>query len=141
MGEPPCYAHLVDENGQIREVPAVRIRRVYEAEAEAGVSGEARVLVDRIWPRGIAKQRLRLDRWARELAPSDDLRRWFGHDPSRWLEFRQRYRAELAESRDQLEGLAALARQRPLVLLYSARDQEHNQAAVLREVIEEVLER
>lgn len=138
MGEPPCYAHLVDENGQIREVPAVRIRRVYDAAGR--VAGEARVLVDGVWPRGIAKEGLHLDRWAKEVAPSPGLRRWFGHDPSRWAEFRRRYRSELAASRGELDELTALARERPLVLLYSARDEERNQAAVLREVIEEALE-
>ena len=78
MGEAPCYAHMTDERGQIIEMQPVRIRRVYEARQAR--PGEARVLVDRIWPRGVAKAKLQLESWPRDLAPSTELRRWFGHD-------------------------------------------------------------
>lgn len=136
MGEPPCYAHLVDEEGRIHEA-GVRIARVYDA--GPGKPGEARVLVDRIWPRGVAKAGLQLDGWFRDLAPSDGLRRWFAHDPARWSEFQRRYREELSGNGERLDELAALARTRSLVLLYSARDERHNQAAVLRQAVEERL--
>ena len=138
MGEPPCYAHLVDEDGQIHEVPAVQIRRVYDAGPSKPT--ETRVLVDRIWPRGVAKSKLHLDGWYQDLAPSDDLRKWFAHDATKWPEFRKRYRAELSTKRERVSELAGLARKQPLVLLYSARDVQHNQARVLRDVVEEELE-
>ena len=98
-----------------------------------------RVLVDRVWPRGLTREALAIERWARDLAPSDDLRRWFGHDPARWDEFRRRYRLELAapEREADLEELAAIARTGTLTLVYSARDPDHNQARVLAEVIAE----
>lgn len=109
----------------------VRVRRIYEAPGEDGL----RVLVDRLWPRGIRRERAAIDAWPKALAPSSALRRWFGHDPSRWREFRRRYRAELAEQRPLIEALRRAARERPVTLLYAARDAEHNHALVLREVI------
>lgn len=117
--------------------PEIRIQRVYDSAPTAG----RRILVDRLWPRGIKKDALALDAWMRELAPSDELRTWFGHDPARWKEFRQRYRAELSrpEQQARLQELEEMALQGPVTLLYSARDQEHNQAVVLREVLEERL--
>lgn len=117
--------------------PEIRIQRVYDSAPAAG----RRILVDRLWPRGIKKDALALDAWMRELAPSDELRTWFGHDPARWKEFRQRYRAELSrpEQQARLQELEEMALQGPVTLLYSARDQEHNQAVVLREVLEERL--
>lgn len=115
----------------------MRIQRVYNAGPKR--PGETRVLVDRIWPRGIRKEALELDGWFRELAPSNELRRWFGHEPGRWTEFRTRYRAELARNEEGIEALAALARRSSLVLLYSARDEERNQAVVLGELIGERL--
>lgn len=136
MGEPPCFANLLDEEGHLPEPAQVRIRRVYDDRPRPD---EIRVLVDRIWPRGVAKSKLKPDRWARELAPSPELRRWFGHDPERWPEFRRRYKFELAEHAPELLELARLARQGRLVLLYSARDEKRNQAAVLQEVLEEAL--
>ena len=80
---------------------------------------------------------LKLDRWAKDLAPSTELRRWFAHDPKKWPGFQSRYRAELAEKTPMLKELAEMARDRPLVLLYAARDNEHNQAVVIKEVLEE----
>lgn len=114
----------------------IRIKRVYEPPEPAD---GRRVLVDRVWPRGLTREALAIDRWARDLAPSDDLRRWFGHDPARWDEFRRRYRLELAapEREADLEELAAIARTGTLTLVYSARDPDHNQARVLAEVIAE----
>ncbi|HEX7128096.1 MAG TPA: DUF488 family protein [Thermodesulfobacteriota bacterium] len=108
----------------------IRIKRVYEpASPEDGY----RVLVDRLWPRGVSRATARIDVWARVLAPSDALRRWFGHDPERWDEFRRRYRRELAQAEPKaaLADLAAHARRGPVTLVYGARDPEHNQAVVL----------
>lgn len=113
------------------------IKRVYDRSPASG--DEVRILVDRIWPRGIKRDALHLTGWFSDLAPSNELRRWFGHEVARWPEFRRRYRAELAAQQERLAELVEMARQRPLVLLYSTRDEEHNQAAVLREAIEEAL--
>ena len=135
MGEAPCFAHFLDDEGRMPDWPTIRIERVYDA--SSGGAGEWRVLVDRLWPRGVKKDRLRLDRWEKDLGPSDRLRRWFAHDPMKWPEFEKRYRFELAEKTAMLKELAEKARERPLVLLYSARDTEHNQAVVLKEVLEE----
>jgi uncharacterized protein YeaO (DUF488 family) len=110
----------------------VRIKRAYEP---AEPSDGYRVLIDRLWPRGVSKQRAELDEWARELGPSTDLRRWFGHDPARFAEFRRRYRDELAEQEGKLRELRRRARAGTLTLLYGARDTEHNDAVVLAELL------
>jgi uncharacterized protein YeaO (DUF488 family) len=114
--------------------PDVRTRRIYD-DAEPGDG--FRVLVDRIWPRGITKQEAALDAWMRELAPSTELRKWFGHDPKRWRVFRTRYRKELARHAAEAEALRKRATQERVTLLYGARDREFNQAVVLAEVIRE----
>lgn len=95
------------------------------------------MLVDRVWPRGIRKDDLKPDRWMREIAPSDELRHWFGHRAERWPEFQRRYRRELTgkAQRELLEQLVDLAGKGPLTLLYGARDEQRNQAVVLREVL------
>jgi uncharacterized protein YeaO (DUF488 family) len=120
----------------------IELRRVYDPAASAPSPG-SRVLVDRLWPRGIRKESPAPDLWLRDLAPSNALRQWFGHQPERWDEFRRRYREELGQEAQQrlLDQLEALARQGPLTLLYSARDEQHNQAVVIREVLEEALGR
>ena len=110
----------------------VRTKRIYDA-AERG-DGH-RVLIDHIWPRGVSHERARLDDWARELAPSDELRRWFDHVPERFPEFRARYRGELGEHSDRIEELRRLAAEGPLTALYAARDREHNNAVVLAELL------
>lgn len=110
----------------------IRLKRAYEqADAEDGT----RVLVDRLWPRGVSKVHAALDRWAKELAPSAELRQWFGHDPARWEEFRVRYAEELHRHPEQLEELRALARHGVVTLVYGAHDEAHNDAVVLREVL------
>ena len=113
----------------------VRIKRAYEA--PAATDGD-RILVDRLWPRGRRKADLRLDAWLKDVAPSGELRIWFGHDPARWVEFKRRYRRELRAStkRALLHGLAARARQGTLTLVYGAKDTEHNEAVVLKSIIE-----
>ena len=109
----------------------ISICRAYDAEGLAGATG-ARVLVDRVWPRGESKAELKLDLWAKDAAPSTALRRWFDHDPAKWDEFQRRYRAELDGGAD-TAALLALCRKQPVVLIYGARDEAHNQAVVLRD--------
>ena len=112
---------------------AVRIKRAYEkASREDGL----RVLVDRLWPRGLSRAHAGADLWLKELAPSPALRRWFGHDARRWNGFRRRYRAELARRPEALRLLRDLRRRGPLTLLYAARDEVHNNAVVLRDTLE-----
>ena len=116
-------------------VPRIRLRRAYEdAAAEDGY----RVLVDRVWPRGRRKSELKLEAWRPELAPTAELRKWFGHDPHRWAEFQKRYHAELAapDLSTALDELAAVARNGALTLVYGARDTERNQARVIADEIE-----
>jgi len=112
---------------------AVRTKRVYDPPSPAD---GRRYLVDRLWPRGLRKDRLRLTDWLQELAPSSRLRTWFGHDPSRYRVFRERYRSELESHPGLLDQLVEEARTGIVTLLFSARDAEHCNAAVLREVIE-----
>ncbi len=109
---------------------SIRLQRAYE---DPTLDDGYRVLVDRVWPRGRSRATLRLDEWARELGPSNDLRRWFGHRPARWEEFQRRYRDELAAPGQAalLDGLAQRARSSTLTLVYGARDEEHNQARVI----------
>ena len=111
---------------------AVRLKRAYERPV---ASDGYRVLIDRLWPRGIKRDDSRLDEWARELAPSTELRRWFGHDPDRFEEFRCRYTAELAGQEEKLRELRRRARRGTLTLVYGARDTEHNDAVVLAEIL------
>jgi len=112
----------------------VRIKRAYEP---ADDGDGYRVLVDRLWARGVSKEKAHLDAWMKEIAPSTELRRWFGHDPARWDEFQRRYRAELAEPerRQLVEALAERATHGPVTLIYGARDTAHNEAVVLCAVV------
>jgi uncharacterized protein YeaO (DUF488 family) len=110
----------------------IRTKRVYEPPVpEDGV----RVLVDRLWPRGVSKENAKIEWWARELAPSDRLRRWFGHAPPRYREFVERYRAEL-DSSDAIARLKALAKGKTVTLVYAARDERHNNARALVEILD-----
>ena len=109
----------------------MRLKRVYE---DASPEDGTRVLVDRLWPRGLTREAAKVDLWLKDLAPSDKLRHWFNHDPLRWPEFRKRYRAELAENSEDLETLRRLAAgNKPVTLLFAAKDSERNNAVVLRE--------
>ena len=110
----------------------VRLKRAYEPPEE---TDGTRILVDRLWPRGVSKADARLDDWIKQIAPSAELRTWFGHDPERWDEFRRRYRAELAGHSGTVKDLRRRAREGPITLVYSARDEIHNDAVVLRNVI------
>ncbi len=110
----------------------VRIKRIYDPpEPEDG----RRVLIDRLWPRGMAKDEARIDEWLKEIAPSDELRQWFGHDPARWEEFASRYREELKGGGELLKRLRTEARKGTVTLLYAAKDTEHNNAVVLKELL------
>jgi uncharacterized protein YeaO (DUF488 family) len=110
----------------------VRLKRVYE---QAAKEDGRRVLVERLWPRGLTKQAAALDDWMRDIAPSPELRRWYGHDVGRWDEFRKRYMAELAGNRDGVAALRKIAESATLTLVFAARDPEHSSAAVLREAL------
>jgi len=111
----------------------IRVKRVYEAPSpEDGL----RVLVDRLWPRGLNKQKASVDWWLKEVAPSHDLRKWFGHDPAKWRQFQVRYRKELREKKEALVSLRRDAKTRTVTLLYGARDTEHNEAIVLKKLLE-----
>ena len=116
------------------KIPAahVRLKRAYEA-AEA--ADGTRILVDRLWPRGVSKQEAALDDWMKDIAPSTELRQWFGHEPSRWAEFQRRYKAELRQHAAELERLRGIAAKGALTLVYGARDEAHNDAVVLRDVL------
>lgn len=110
-----------------------KLKRAYEpASKEDGF----RVLVERLWPRGVSKAKARLDLWLKDVAPSPELRKWFGHDPVKWNEFRKRYRAELKDHADALKLLRDKAKSGPVTLVYGSKDQEHNAAAALREVLQ-----
>lgn len=118
----------------------VKIKRAYEPR---GPRDGYRVLVDRLWPRGIKKLKLPLDDWMKEVAPSSELRKKFGHDPEKWDDFRKRYELELRapDAREKLEELARLAKRGTLTLVYGAKDEEHNNAFVLKELIERAISR
>lgn len=110
----------------------VKLKRAYEA---AEPSDGMRVLVDRLWPRGVGKDAAAVDLWLKDLAPSTALRKWFGHDPVRWPAFQSRYVAELHKRPELLEQLRSLARKQHITLVYAARDEAHNDAVVLRKLL------
>lgn len=112
----------------------IRIKRVYEEPSE---DDGLRILVDRLWPRGLSKAKAKIDRWEKDLAPTTELRRWFGHDPAMWEEFLQRYRAELEGKEEALARLRREANDGTVTLLYAAKDEEHNNAVALKRYIEE----
>ena len=116
----------------------ISIARVYDLDAK---SDGIRLLVDRLWPRGIAKKVIDLDDWIKEVAPSNELRKWFGHDPEKWDDFRKCYRAELSENPDAVRRCLEWLRKDNVTLLYGARDKEHNQAVVLRDYLLEKIEK
>lgn len=115
-------------------LPMFKIKRIYEpAESSDGY----RVLVDRLWPRGVSKAKAHVDLWMKEIAPSDKLRKWFGHDPERWAEFQKRYRKELKEKSELVGQLRDVQKEhRKVTLVYGARDVQHNQAIILRDFLE-----
>ena len=112
----------------------VKIKRVYEAQSEQ--DGQ-RILVDRLWPRGLTKERAGIDLWLKDIGPSTELRKWFGHEPGRWKEFEKRYRDELKKQPASLSILKREAERGPLTLLFGARDEEHNEAVILCSILKD----
>ncbi|HPC74574.1 MAG TPA: DUF488 domain-containing protein [Syntrophales bacterium] len=110
----------------------LKIKRIYDP---ASPGDGRRILVDRLWPRGIRKEDAAIDEWLKELAPSAELRKWFAHDPAKWSEFQKRYRKELQDRSDVVDRLRKEAGKRTVTLLYSARDEKHNNAVVLKDII------
>ena len=110
----------------------VKLKRAYE---RVSASDGTRILIDRLWPRGVKKVDAAIDQWAKDLSPSTALRKWFGHDPARWQEFRSRYAQEVHQNPEQLEKLRTLARKGPITLVFSAHDEVHNDAVVLRDLL------
>lgn len=111
----------------------IKLKRAYEKPSK---QDGLRILVERLWPRGVSKAQARIDLWLKDLSPSAKLRTWFGHDPRKWSEFRKRYWSELEEQGDLVELLAHRASEGPVTFVYAASDQEHNSAKVLKEFIE-----
>jgi uncharacterized protein YeaO (DUF488 family) len=116
-----------------RAMPSIAIKRAYDKpEPRDGL----RILVDRLWPRGVSKAKLQLDAWPRDLTPSTGLRKWYGHEPTRFAEFRHRYKAELAKHREQLEALRAMVKGRPATLITATRELDLSHAEVLRRILQ-----
>lgn len=110
----------------------IRIKRAYETpDAEDG----ERILVDRLWPRGLTKEKAKIDLWLKDVAPSTELRKWFAHDPARWAEFQSRYKAELKSNKESLSLLRQQAAKGNVTLIYAAKDQEHNEAVILQRLL------
>lgn len=130
-----CPLLLEAEGGYSEDMKNVQVKRVYE---KAEKSDGFRILVDRLWPRGISKEEARIDEWIKDAAPSNALRKWFSHDPEKWNEFRRRYSGELktdSEKKEAVKHIRRIAKEQPVTLLFSARDIEHNNALVLRDHI------
>jgi uncharacterized protein YeaO (DUF488 family) len=111
----------------------IQLKRVYEKPSR---KDGVRILVDRLWPRGLTKERAAVNLWLKDVAPSSELRKWFGHDPAKWKEFQVRYRKELRQKKDALKLLRQKSEDRTVTLVYGARDEQHNEAVVLRKIVE-----
>lgn len=112
--------------------PDIRLKRAYEPPA---ATDGTRVLIDRLWPRGVTKREAAIDQWLRDIAPSTELRRWFGHDADLWNEFQRRYRSEVKHNDEQLQELLRLTDKGTVTLVFGARDEEHNDAVVLKQIL------
>lgn len=110
----------------------IKLKRVYE---DPSPKDGLRVLVDRLWPRGLTKERAAVDLWLKDVAPSTELRKWFGHDPAKWKQFQIRYRKELQEKKEILKDLKQKSKGHTVTLVYGARDEEHNEALVLKQIL------
>ena len=128
MAKAKAAAHT----GDGKPVP-IALKRIYEPPAK---DDGARILVDRLWPRGISSAKARLDLWLRDIAPSDELRHWFAHDPKRWPEFKRRYKAELKGRSDELRPIRDALAKGKATLLFAAHDEAHNNAVVVKELVE-----
>src|SRR5579884_2309961 len=124
--------HHRKEKNMTKQALHIAIKRAYDSPEP---SDGKRVLVDRLWPRGLSKERAHIDLWLKDLAPSNELRKWYGHDPEKFEEFRRHYEAELANKQDALEQLREMARHEQVTLVFSARDVEHSNVAVLLDVL------
>jgi len=122
----------IDAQGQRKRV-MIRLKRAYERAAH---DDGQRILVERLWPRGVSKEKADLDLWLKEIAPSSELRKWFGHDPAKWPEFQRRYRDELRHRPQEVAQLTKLVREGPVTFVYGSRDAKHNAAIVLKEYLE-----
>ncbi len=111
----------------------VQVKRVYD---KASRKDGFRILVDRLWPRGVTKERAAVKLWLKDVAPSTELRKWFGHDPAKWKQFQVRYRKELGEKKDAVDLLKQKAKEHPVTLVYGARDEERNEAVVLKRMLQ-----
>lgn len=116
-------------------VAEIRVKRIYE---EPGSGDGFRILVDRLWPRGLSREKARIDLWLKDIAPSDALRKWYAHDPAKWAEFQSRYAAELAGKQELLKQLLTRAREGPVTMLFSSRELKLNNAVALREYLRTV---
>jgi uncharacterized protein YeaO (DUF488 family) len=114
--------------------PMLKVKRVYEPPSR---EDGKRILIDRLWPRGLKKEEARVDEWLRDLAPSTELRKWYGHDPAKWTEFKKRYKKELDKQSDLLERIKTAARKGTVTLVFAAKDSEHCNAAALKEMLGE----
>jgi len=110
----------------------IQLKRIYEAGSK---EDGYRILVDRLWPRGFTKEKAALDLWLKEIAPSNELRKWFGHDPDKWKEFQKKYRQELKQNKEAVEILKDYIQKGNVTLLYAAKDEEHNEAQVIKDFI------
>jgi uncharacterized protein YeaO (DUF488 family) len=110
----------------------IKTERIYNAPTGDGL----RILVDRLWPRGLRKNEVKVDLWLKEIAPSKELRKWFGHDPDKWNEFRKRFFQELDQNKELIDQIISKARENDVILLYGAKDETHNNAVALKEYIE-----
>lgn len=128
MSESPGRAREEESSGAM-----IRLKRVYE---KPSLTDGSRILVDRLWPRGLTKERAAVTLWLKDVAPSTELRKWFGHAPGRWKQFQARYRKELREKRDALKLLKQKSKAHTVTLVYAARDEEHNEALVLKRILE-----
>jgi uncharacterized protein YeaO (DUF488 family) len=122
------------ETGECRiELPmTIKIKRAYDPPDE---HDGTRILVDRLWPRGLTKEKAGIDLWLKDVAPSNELRKWFAHDPAKWTEFQHRYRDELRHSSQPLSALKQAAAKGPVTLIYAARDEQHNEAVILQKLL------
>lgn len=111
----------------------IRIKRVYEP---INPNDGKRILIDRLWPRGLTKEKADIDLWIKEIAPSSDLRKWFNHDPAKWTEFQRRYKLELDKNNEAIDKIRKIFEQEPSTLVYSAKDEKHNDAVVLKAYLE-----
>jgi uncharacterized protein YeaO (DUF488 family) len=110
----------------------ISLKRIYDKPSR---TDGARILVDRLWPRGISKEKSKLTEWLKDIAPTTGLRKWFSHDPKKWMEFQKRYKKELAENTEAVQRLKQLAKKKKVTLLYGAKDEEHNEAIVIKTFI------